>query len=98
MEFIHMALQIPQLREALPAPVEAADEFLRRAAGVVDGGVGAYVAALGEGFAAGGAGEGAFAGVPAEVRFEVAELGEGVVAGGVGACLGCVSCCFFLPF
>lgn len=83
-----MALQIPQLRKALPAPIQAAHEFLRRAPGVVHSGVRAHVAALGEGFAARGAGERALARVAAEVRFEVAELGEGVRAGWVGACLG----------
>lgn len=82
-----MTLQIPQLRKALAAPIQSTDEFLRRPPGVVHSGVGAHVAALGEGFAAGGAGEGTFAGVPTEVRFEVAELGEGVRAGWVGACL-----------
>lgn len=87
-----MALQVSELGEAFPAPVEAADVFLGGAAGIVDGGVGAHVAALGEGFAAGWAGEGAFAGVAAEVGFEVAELGEGVGAVGEGARLGSVSC------
>ncbi|KFY28118.1 hypothetical protein V493_03086, partial [Pseudogymnoascus sp. VKM F-4281 (FW-2241)] len=53
-------------------------------------GVRAHVAALGESFAARGAGEGALAGVATEVGFEVAELGEGVGAGWVGAGLGWV--------
>jgi hypothetical protein len=87
MEFIHMALQIPQLREALPAAIQSTNKLLRRPPSVVHSGVRAHVAALGEGFAACGTGEGAFAGVATEVGLEVAELGEGVVTGGVGACL-----------
>ena len=77
-----MRLQIPQLREMLPALVQLAGVRLR---GCVDNLVGSHVSVLRESFAADVAGVRALPGVPALVGFEVSELAEALAAGGFGA-------------
>lgn len=85
MKIVHMRLQIPQLCEWLPAPVQAALVLLCWPPGIMNSFVCAQAVAAAEALAANTADEKALASVEAEVSLEIAESRKGARAAAVGA-------------